>query len=166
MNFIRSLAATSLGFLTLSMGEVNHSALLTDNYGIITQYELRTSLQYTHQECRNYGVNCPAYWACLQIDAFSLECELTDDEDLTFAPSLKMQAGESSIEFFTRRPNTIEDCKKILNQWFDLLVGQQAACFLASYDPERGEVPYNRASFYLQLDGIKSLRGRWSYFEN
>ena len=77
-----------------------------------------------------------------------------------------MQAGGSFIEFYTRRPNSIEDCKQILDEWFHLISGEEVACFFADYEPEKGIVPYRKSNYYLQLDRIKSSRGKWSYFED
>lgn len=166
MIILRNVMVASLGLLSLSMGEVRHPVLLTPDYGILTSNDLEITVKNSHEECLTLGLDCPEYWVCLPIESFSLDCQLTDEEEQAFAPGIKMRAGGSSIEFFTRRPNDKEDCDETLDEWFDLLKDQEVACFMATYDPKRGEVPYNQSSFYLQLDRIKSRHGKWSYFRD
>jgi hypothetical protein len=164
MNRIRSFVAVGLGILSLSMGGSGQSPLLTSGYGILTRDDIAITFRDTHSDCQDFGRLCPEYWACLPIESFSLDCELTDDREETFAPIIKMRAGGSSIEFFTRRPTSIEACEMTLGEWSNLLDGEEVACFLASYDPGEGVVPGSQFKYNLQLDRVKSHRGKWSYF--
>lgn len=156
--------------LNLSMSFNINYGILTDDYGIVTEEDLRKEAEIAEPQPIMENFSPFMVWQCLPLIQVSTACDPTGDEIVSNSPGMQplltIFDGHSLFEFSTRRPCEENACNAMINRWKYLFEGEEVACISASYDqdyPVSNKNPWTRYSTWT-INRIKSKKGNWSYF--
>lgn len=112
-------------------------ALLTEDYGVLTEQDLKISEFQGYPQPFNETVS-PAYpyWQCFPKRQVTLKCRSwPDDQPGKFLgeADIEIAAGKEHHGYGFRRAWDIEFCQKRLNKWNQLAKGEEVICLSGEY---------------------------------
>lgn len=145
------------------------SGILTDDFGIVTEEDLRHNAQRAYPENSETG-EPNLVWQCLPLQNATLYCDdiSYNDEENRYECFLNVRVavGEMLYEFSPGHIVDYDDFVEMEQEIHSILDGEEVACFSAFYNKEEDpQSPFQHSTLWF-LERIKSRKGEWSYSRN
>ncbi|HLB59807.1 MAG TPA: hypothetical protein VJL87_06990 [Bdellovibrionota bacterium] len=135
--------------------------LLTDDYGILTENDLKQNADRAGPKPYSLNSHAYEYWQCFPVKDISFFCEYfeVDDPQKPFADThVRINLKGHFHEYITRRPWDQSMCHQMIRDFKTLVRNSNAACISGPFPQEED------GNVYWTFGRLKTKKGCVSYF--